>query len=57
VYDGGYTRGIPPSLRRACLFQAAKFVILEFEPQTRQQMNLDEIDSQVDNLIASWIRG
>jgi len=57
VYDGGYTAGIPASLRRACLFQAAKFVILEFEPQTRREMNLDEIDKQVDNLIMSWIRG
>lgn len=57
VYDGGYTKGIPPSLRRACLFQAAKFVILEFEPQTRQQMNLDEIQKQIDDLIAPWVRG
>ncbi len=57
VYNGGYTKGIPPSLRRACLFQAAKFVILEFEPQTRQQMNLDEIQKQIDDLIAPWVRG
>lgn len=57
VYDGGYTKGIPPSLRRACLFQAAKFVILEFEPQVRREMNLDEIESQVNKLISPWIRG
>jgi hypothetical protein len=57
VYDGGYTVGVPPSLRRACLFMAAKFVILEFEPQLRSSMDLKEIDEQVDNLIASWIRG
>lgn len=57
VYDGGYTNGIPASLRRACLFQAAKFVILEFEPQTRREMNLDQIDQQIDMLIAPWIRG
>jgi hypothetical protein len=57
IYDGGYTHGIPPSLRRACLFQAAKFIILEFEPQTRREMNLDEIDKQVDYLIGPWIRG
>ena len=57
VYDGGYTIGVPPSLRRACLFQAAKFIILEFEPQTRREMNLDQIDQQIDNIIAPWIRG
>jgi hypothetical protein len=57
VYDGGYTVSIPPSLRRACLFQAAKFIILEFEPQTRRDMNLDQIDTQIDMLIAPWVRG
>jgi len=57
VYDGGYTNGIPASLRRACLFQAAKFIILEFEPQTRREMNLDQIDQQIDSIIAPWVRG
>lgn len=57
VYNGGYTKGIPPSLRRACLFQAAKFIILEYEPQLRSQMDLHEMDMQVDLLIAPWIRG
>ena len=57
VYSGGYTKGIPASLRRACLFQAAKFIILEFEPQTRREMNLDNIDQQIDLLIAPWVRG
>lgn len=57
IYNGGYTKGIPASLRRACLFQAAKFVILEFEPQTRREMNLDEIQKQIDDLIAPWVRG
>lgn len=56
VYDGGYTKGIPASLRRACLFQAAKFIILEFEPQTRREMNLDQIDQQIDMLMAPWVR-
>ena len=56
VYDGGYTNGIPPSLRRACLYQAAKFVILEFEPQTRRELNLDEIENQINKLIGPWIR-
>jgi hypothetical protein len=57
VYSGGYTKGVPPALRRACLFQAAKFVILECEPQIRKEMNLQEMDLQVDNLIAPWVRG
>ena len=57
VYDGGYTRGVPPSLRRACLFMAAKYVILEFEPQLRREMDLGEMDRQVDNLLAPWVRG
>ena len=57
VYDGGYTNGIPASLRRACLFQTAKFIILEFEPQTRKEMDLANIDTQIDLLIAPWIRG
>jgi len=57
VYDGGYTNGIPPSLRRACLFQAAKFIMLEFEPQTRREMNLDDIDKQINSLIGPWVRG
>lgn len=57
VYDGGYTNGIPASLRRACLFQTAKFIILEFEPQTRREMNLDQIDQQIDSIIAPWVRG
>jgi hypothetical protein len=56
VYSGGYTNGIPPSLRRACLYQAAKFVILEFEPQTRRELNLDEIENQINKLIGPWIR-
>ena len=57
IYDGGYTVAIPPSLRRACLFQAAKFLILEAEPQVRRDMNLEEIDMQISMLLAPWVRG
>lgn len=56
-YSGGYTKGIPASLRRACLFMVAKFILLEFEPQIRSNMDLREIDMQLDNLIAPWVRG
>lgn len=57
VYSGGYTNGIPPDLRRACLFQTAKFLILEAEPQIRKEMNLDAIDTQIEHLISPWVRG
>ena len=57
VYSGGYTRGVPPSLRRACLFMVAKFILLDFEPQIRSSMDLKEIDMQLDNIIAPWVRG
>ena len=56
VYSGGYTKGIPPSLRRACLFQAIKYVILECEPQMRSSMDLKEIDDVVERNIATWAR-
>jgi len=57
IYSGGYTVDIPPSLRRACLLQAAKFLILEAEPQNRRDMNMDEIDTQIAMLIGPWVRG
>ena len=57
VYGGGYTLGTPPALRRACLFQAIKYVILECEPQMRSAMDLKEIDSVVESNIINWARG
>ena len=57
VYDGGYTLGIPPALKRACLYQAAKFLIIDAEPQFRTGMNLDELDAQLTTIMASWARG
>lgn len=56
VYSGGYTGGIPAALRRACLYQTAKMLMLESEPQTRDDMNFNEIDSQVTRLMAPWAR-
>ena len=56
VYSGGYIGGIPPDLSRACLFQAAKFVILEAEQQLRSGMSLNEIDHQIDMLLAPWVK-
>lgn len=57
VYSGGYTNGIPPSLSRACLFQALKFAMLEAEPQVRKAMDYDELNGQLTTLIAPWVRG
>src|ERR1035437_526353 len=57
VYSGGYTVAIPASLRRACLFQAAKFLILEAEPQGRSTMKITDLDEQIDMLVAPWVRG
>ena len=56
VYSGGYTLGVPPALRRACLFQAIKYVILECEPQMRSAMDLKEIDAVVEANIVNWVR-
>lgn len=55
-YSGGYTKGIPPSLRRACLFQAAKFAILESEQQLRSGNSLDYFEMQINQLIAPWVK-
>jgi len=55
-YDGGYTVAIPSSLKRACIFQAAKFLILEAEPQSRKGMDVDELDKQIMMLLAPWAR-
>lgn len=57
TYSGGYTVGIPPALSRACLFQAAKFAMLESEPQVRSSMDHNELDNQIARLIAPWVRG
>ena len=57
VYSGGYTLGVPPALKRACLFQAIKYVILECEPQMRSSMDLKEIDETIATCIVNWMRG
>lgn len=56
IYGGGYTVGIPPSLSRLCLYQAAKFVMLDMEPQDRDKHNFQEIDTQCLMLLANWSR-
>ena len=51
-YSGGYTLGIPPSLSRACMFQAAKFLELEGNPQEPHAT----IDTTIMALIDPWMR-
>ena len=56
VYDGGYTGGIPPALKRACVFQAACYLIAEAEPQTRQGLNSERLEADIVRLLAPWAR-
>jgi hypothetical protein len=56
VYSGGYTVSVPPSLRRLCLYQAEKAVIMDNEPQTREGMNFSELENQIEKLMAFWGR-
>ena len=56
VYSGGYTGGIPAGLKRAALFQALKFAVLEAEPQLRSGLSLAEIDDQILMLLAPYSR-
>jgi hypothetical protein len=55
VYSGGYTT-IPADIVLATKLQVAKLAILDAEPQMRQGMNLDEIDSAILAAIAEWGR-
>ena len=57
VYDGGYTEGIPPSLKRACRMQAALFIVLDNEPQLRGALSVEPLAAQIDRLIAPWVKG
>lgn len=56
TYSGGYTVSIPNDLIRACCSQAAKFIILDMEPETRPGFNLDELDATIATLISTWVR-
>lgn len=57
VYDGGYTKGIPPALKRACVFQAAEYLIRESEPQSRTGLNSEKLEAEILKLLAPWARG
>ena len=56
-YDGGYTKGVPPALQRACRMQAALFTVLDNEPQLRGALSVEPLAAQIDRLIAPWVKG
>ena len=56
VYDGGYTEGIPPALKRACIFQAAEYLITEAEPQSRIGLSREKLEGDITRLLAPWAR-
>lgn len=55
TYSGGYTT-IPEDLNTATVLQAAKFAILSAEPQARKGFTLDQLDDQILDLCAPFIR-
>ena len=56
IYSGGYTKGVPSSLKRACLIQAIKLEMLDAEPQLRSGHDMNELNDQLDILLAPWMR-
>jgi hypothetical protein len=56
TYGGGYTEGIPPSLKRACLYQAAEFLLRDAELQNRSGSNSDALESLIVKIMAPWAR-
>ncbi len=56
TYSGGYTVGIPPALKRACIYQAAEFLIRDTEPQSRMNMNSEALEGLIVKTMAPWAR-
>lgn len=56
TYSGGYTLSVPEDLVDATIYTAAKLAIVATEPQSRSGMNLDELDGQILELLAPFIR-
>jgi hypothetical protein len=55
TYSGGY-QTVPDDLNQATLFMAAKIAIITAEPQLRKGMTLDELDTQILELVAPFMR-
>jgi hypothetical protein len=56
TYSGGYTVGIPPALKRACIFQAAELLIRDTEPQNRGQLSTEALEGMIIKIMAPWAR-
>lgn len=56
AYSGGYTVAYPDDLRQACIFQAAKQLILTAEPQARPGMDTADLEAEIVNLLAPYAR-
>ena len=56
IYSGGYTKATPPSLKQACLMQTAKLTVFYAEQQNRADVHLEDLNEQLDILLAPWMR-
>lgn len=55
-YSGGYTGGVPDDLNTACIFQAAKLLLVGAEPELPSGMSTGEIDAEITGLLLDYVR-
>lgn len=55
TYSGGYTV-IPDDLVQAAIMQTVKLLILTISPERRASMSTDDLDAEIDMLIAPYVR-
>lgn len=56
TYSGGYTVATPDDLVQATILQATKLFILSIEPEKRSGLGTDDLDLEIDALIAPYAR-
>jgi hypothetical protein len=56
TYSGGYTVAIPEDLNQACLFTAARLLILQVAPERRGNLTTHDLDEAITDLLAPWAR-
>jgi hypothetical protein len=56
TYSGGYTEGFPDDLVQATIMQAVKLMILTIAPERRQSLTTEDLDAEIDVLIAPYAR-
>ena len=57
VYSGGYTKGIPPNLQRACLMHTAKLLTTDgIQGDHGHNTTMQEHNEAVDRLVSPWMR-